>query len=188
MRREYRFNSAMTGDYLESRDGDQPTGHPPIPGFLLVAGYTQTVTRYVIDAATLVHLVDHDLTVDPSHRLVGPNSIRSEALQLLLDDVRSGNRTESEALATHEGITRLKIRLLGDRVSRATSWQIAVDHGWEKLRRAEYLAITRLQADALVTLDPDLAAKAHGVVPVAPLKALFSGQYINSPGGPGAGR
>jgi predicted nucleic acid-binding protein len=37
---------------------------------------------------------------------------------------------------------------------------------------AEYLAVTRLQADALVTVDPELAAKAEGVVPLAPVTAL----------------
>ena len=37
---------------------------------------------------------------------------------------------------------------------------------------AEYLAVTRLQADALVTIDPGLAAKARDLVPVAPLAAL----------------
>jgi hypothetical protein len=35
------------------------------------------------------------------------------------------------------------------------------------------LSITRLQADALVTVDPGLAARAGNVVPVAPLKALL---------------
>ena len=41
------------------------------------------------------------------------------------------------------------------------------------LRDAEYLAVTSLQADALVTIDPDLAAKAEGVVPVAAVDALL---------------
>ena len=44
---------------------------------------------------------------------------------------------------------------------------------WETLRDAEYMAITRLQADALVTVDPVLAARADGVVPVAPLEVLL---------------
>ncbi len=65
------------------------------------------------------------------------------------------------------------MRLLGDRVSRRTAWRIARQRGWETLRDAEYLAITQLQADALVTVDPDLAAKAAGVVPVAPLHVLL---------------
>ena len=59
--------------------------------------------------------------------------------------------------------------------SRATAWRIARDHDWDTLRDAEYLAVTRLQADALVTVDPTLAAKAQQVVPVAPLQALARG-------------
>jgi len=64
------------------------------------------------------------------------------------------------------------MRLLGDRVSRRTAWKIALEHGWETTYDAEYLAVTKLQADALVTVDPALASKAKDVVPVAPLEAL----------------
>ena len=55
-------------------------------------------------------------------------------------------------------MTEIKIRLLGDRVSRKTAWRVAREHDWDTLRDAEYLAVTRLQADALVTVDPGLAA------------------------------
>ena len=134
------------------------------------------MARYVIDAPTLLHLADSDLSIDPSHQLVGPNSIRSEALQLLLRDVRRGERTEQAALETHERMTGLKMRLLGDRVSRGLAWRIARQHDWATLRDAEYLAIARLQADAVVTVDPGLAAKAANVVPVAPLQALLTGE------------
>jgi len=81
-----------------------------------------------IDAPTLLHLVDNELRVDPRHQLVAPNSIRSEALQLLLHDVRRGERTDKGALETHERITELKMRLLGDRVSRGMAWRIARQH------------------------------------------------------------
>lgn len=132
------------------------------------------MTRYVIDPSTLVELVGRDLRVDPNHQLVAPNSPRSEALQLLLDEVRQGKRSEKAAVLTHEQLTGLKIRLLGYRVSRTTGWRIAIEHGWDTLRDAEYLAITQLQADALITLDPDLAAKAHDIVAVAPIESLFT--------------
>ncbi|MDT0165494.1 hypothetical protein Q9R32_07985 [Actinotalea sp. AC32] len=132
------------------------------------------MARYVIDARTLLHLVDRGARVDPGVQLVAPGSIRSEALQLLLDDVRSGTRTEQEALAAHEQVTALKMRLLADRVSRGTAWRIAREHGWDTLRDAEHLAIARLQADALVTVDPQLAARADGVVPLAPLEVLLA--------------
>lgn len=135
--------------------------------------YAQTMPRYVIDAPTLLHVIDNDLSLDPEHQLVAPNSIRSEALQLLLRDVRRGHRLEMTALQIHERITELKMRLLGDRVSRGTAWKLAREHDWDSLREAEYLAITQLQADALVTIDPGLAARAENVVPLAPLQSLL---------------
>ena len=130
--------------------------------------------RYVIDAQTLLRLVDRHAAVDPSHQLVAPTRIRSEALELLLSDVNQGVRQERDALDAHTRMTELKMRLLGDRMSRGTAWKIAREHGWPTLRDAEYLAVTRLQADALVTVDSGLAAKAEGVVPVAPLQSLLA--------------
>jgi hypothetical protein len=132
------------------------------------------MARYVIDARTLVHVVDDGLAVHSRHQLVAPNSIRSQALQLLLDDVRRGVRTEAEALERHERITELKMRLLGDRASRGLAWRLAREHDLERLHVAEYLAITRLQADALVTVDATLSATARDVVPLASVAALLS--------------
>ena len=130
------------------------------------------MARYVIDAPTLVHLVSDDVDIDASHQLVAPNAIRSQALQLLMDAVRGGEITEAIALQRHEQLTEIKMRLLGDRVSRRTAWKIAREHGWETLADAEYLAVCRLQADALVTVDPAMAARATGIVPLADLAAL----------------
>jgi predicted nucleic acid-binding protein len=132
------------------------------------------MARYVIDAPTLLHLVDAELRVDPGHQLVAPNSIRSEALELLLREVQAGERTEAAALQAHERMTELKMRLLGDRVSRRTAWEFARQHGWDSLRDADYLAVTRLQADALVTVDPRLAATARGLVAVAAIDDLLT--------------
>ncbi len=130
--------------------------------------------RYVIDARTLLHIVANDLDIDPDHQLVAPNLIRSQALTLLLEDVRNGVITEEAALERHERFTELKMRLLGDRVSRRTAWKIARRHGWSTTFDAEYLAVCQLQADALVTIDPSLAAKAKDIVPLAPLDTLFT--------------
>jgi hypothetical protein len=138
-----------------------------------VAGYSDLVVRYVVDAVTLLHLVDNDLRIDPAHQLVAPNSIRSQVLQLLLLEVRVGQRTDAAALQIHERVTELRMRLLGDRVSRTLAWRIAREYEWATLNEAEYLAITRLQADALITVDPRLSVKAEGVVPVATVQALL---------------
>jgi predicted nucleic acid-binding protein len=132
------------------------------------------MARYVIDAPTLLHLVDAGLQVDPGHQLVAPNSIRSEALELLLRDVRAGKRADAAALKAHRQMTEIKIRLLGDRMSRQTAWRVARQHDWDTLRDAEYLAVTRLQADALVTVDPELAAVARDAVPLAAVEDLLA--------------
>ena len=135
---------------------------------------TGSMARYVIDAPTLLYLVDAGLQVGPGHQLVAPNSIRSEALELLLREVRAGKRTEAAALTAHERMTEIKMRLLGDRVSRRVAWQLARARDWDALRDAEYLAITRLQADALVTVDPRLAAAASDTVAVASVDDLLA--------------
>jgi predicted nucleic acid-binding protein len=134
------------------------------------------MTRYVIDAPTLLHLVASDVQVSVRHQVVAPNLIRSQALCLLLEAVRRGDLTEDLALQHHERLTGLKMRLLGDRVSRRVAWRIARERGWETTYDAEFLAVTQLQADALVTVDPALARKASDIVPLAPLEALTTDQ------------
>ena len=73
----------------------------------------------------------------------------------------------------HERLTETKVRLLGDRVSRRTAWDLAREHGWKDLRDAEYIAVARLQADALVTFDAALTEKAESLVPLAALAELY---------------
>ena len=128
----------------------------------------------MIDAPTLLHVVRDEMPVGSTHQLVAPNLIRSQALSLLLAAVTRGELTEEAALEQHERLTALKMRLLGDRVSRRVAWQIARQRGWETTYDAEYLAVTRLQADALVTVDPAMAAKARDVVPLAPVEVLIT--------------
>ncbi len=130
------------------------------------------MTRYVIDAPTLLRIVSNNILVSPDHQIVAPNLIRSQALALLLHAVQHGDIAEDLALRHHERLTELKMRLLGDRVSRRTAWKIAREQGWETTYDAEYLAVTRLQADALVTVDPTMRTKARDLVPLAPLEAL----------------
>jgi hypothetical protein len=129
------------------------------------------MTRFVIDAPTLLHLVADGIPV-ADHQLVAPNLLRSQALALLFEDVRSGRLTEAEAMQRHEALTQLKIRLLGDRVSRRVAWQIARENGFDSTVDAEYLAVTRLQADAYVTVDPAARARAQGIVPLGTIDQL----------------
>jgi len=134
------------------------------------------VTRFAIDATTFLHVARQERRPEPSHQLVAPNSLRTRALELLLTEVRVGQLDEHEALLIHERLTELKVRLLGDRVSRRTAWALARQHDWDELGDAEYLAVARLQADALVTIDDALAGKAAGLVPLASVDDLYSAQ------------
>lgn len=131
------------------------------------------MTRFVIDASTLLHVLESGRTGGPAHQLVAPASIRSKVMDLLLQKVRQGELTEPEALALHERLTETKLRLLNDRVSRRTAWDIAIQQGWDTIGDAECIALVKLQADALVTIDPHLAAAASDIIPVAGLERLF---------------
>lgn len=130
------------------------------------------MTRFVIDPVVAIRLAEQPDALHPSHALVAPNSLRSAAMSILYRDVRSGARTRDDARALLDPLTALKVRLLGDRVSRGTAWQIAEEQGWDDIHDAEYLAVTRLQADAFVALDDRLASLADGLVPLAPFEAV----------------
>jgi predicted nucleic acid-binding protein len=129
------------------------------------------MTRFVIDGPTLLHLVAEGVGVAPQHQLVAPQLLRSQALGLLFDAVGRGELTEREALDRHDAMTAIKVRLLGDRVSRRVAWQIARDRRLSTAE-AEYLAVTRLQADVFVSVDPAARARAEGVVPVGTVDQL----------------
>ena len=79
----------------------------------------------------------------------------------------------ADALKVHERMTEMKIRTLGDRVSRRAAWDLALERG-VSVQDAEFVAVARLQADALVSTDPALLALAKGVVPVAELTELLA--------------
>ena len=128
------------------------------------------MTRYAIDAATAIRIVQDDIEV--RHDLVAPKMLHSQALYLLYTAVRRGELSEKDAKAVLLGITTMKIRLLGDRVSRATAWRVATELDWDEPSLAEYVAVAQLQADAFVTVDDDLARRIHGVVELAPFSAL----------------
>jgi predicted nucleic acid-binding protein len=134
-------------------------------------GYGAPVTRFGIDAPTLLHLVAENVPVAPDHQLVAPQVLRSHALALLSDALRRGELTEQEAVGRLEAMTHVQVRLLGDRVSRRVAWQIARDNGLSTAE-AEYLAVTRLQADLFVSVDAEARARAEGVVPLGTVDQL----------------
>ena len=54
------------------------------------------------------------------------------------------------------------------------AWDVAAELGWPDTFVAEYVALTKLQADALVTRDPALAKAASKVIAVATMDDLLN--------------
>ncbi|GIJ46750.1 hypothetical protein Val02_36360 [Virgisporangium aliadipatigenens] len=130
--------------------------------------------RFVIGADVALRLAREEATIPDAHRLVAPTLLRSQVLALLYAQARRGEVTRKEADRRLDYLRGLRIRLLGDRVSQAHAWRIADELGRPDTYDAEYLAVTRLQADAFVTLDADLARLVGDLVPVAPYEALLA--------------
>lgn len=87
--------------------------------------------------------------------------------------MRTRRITRAEAGEHLEHVRRLRIRLLGDRVLQARALQVAGDLRWANSLGPEYIALTQLQANALVTTDSKLAIAARRFVSVAPLMDLM---------------
>lgn len=130
------------------------------------------MTRYVLDAQAAIELAREDLVIPAEHELLAPTLIRSQVLSLLHEAVHAGAMTEQEAQRRRARIDGWRMRLLGDAVLRRVAWQLADRLGWASTFDAEYVALTRLQADALITADPDLAAAVRDLVRVAPIAEL----------------
>lgn len=132
------------------------------------------MTRFVIDAPVAIRLAAGGSRLPARHALVAPTLLRSQALAIMYAAVREGREDERSAKAVLDGIRGLRIRLLGDRVLQAAAWDVARGLDWPDTYAAEYIALTRLQADALVTLDEKLADEARRLVRVADLNELLS--------------
>lgn len=130
------------------------------------------MTRFVVDAGALIHLASEGIDVSPEHELLAPTLVRSQVLSLMHEAVHRGDLQAEVAQERLARINAMKIRLLGDAVLRRLAWKTADRLGWASTYVAEYLALTRLQADAFITLDEDLRRRVEGVVTTASIDAL----------------
>jgi len=130
-------------------------------------------TRWAIDAVTALRLVREDPGLGGRRPLVGPSVLRSHALSILYGDVRRGVLDEATARAHLDGVATLKVRLLGDRVSRAVAWRVARELDAPDTAVAEYVAVAMLQADVLVAGDAGVVAAAEGRVPLVAYEDLL---------------
>lgn len=130
------------------------------------------MTRFVIDAPTALRLIEESAAIGAGHQLVAPSTLRAQVLDLLYRQ-HAGAPIRGEVAQQLDRLSELKIRLLGDRVSRSTAWKLAAELGWSEIGPAEYLAVAKLQADALVTDDARLRTAAEGIVRLASFDELL---------------
>jgi predicted nucleic acid-binding protein len=132
------------------------------------------MARYVIGPDVALLLAEQRARPASHHRLLAPTLLRSQVLACPYCEVKAGTLERKEAVQRLDHLRALQIRLLGDRVLQDLAWKLAAELGWADTFVAEYLALTRLQADALVTRDPELVRVAGRVVSVAPISDLLS--------------
>jgi predicted nucleic acid-binding protein len=130
------------------------------------------MTRFVVDAGAVLRLAENSIDVPRKHELLAPTLLRSQTLSALHEAVSRGELPAEVALERLARVAKLPIRLLGDAVLRRKAWEVADRLRWASTYDAEYIALTILQADALITLDAKLARGAEGIVKTASTDAL----------------
>ncbi len=128
--------------------------------------------RFVLHHTALLQLAATDARIAPEHELLAPSSSRSHVLSMLHEAVHGGELDAEDARQRLAYIRGLPLRLLGDAVMQRVAWEIADRVGWSMTYDAEYIALTRLQADALIVLDERLATAAREVVDVESIAAI----------------
>lgn len=130
------------------------------------------MTKFVVDASAVLHLVTEGIDVGAGHELLAPTLLRSQLLSMLHEAVQRGELTDDVARDRLAKAGRVKVRLLSDAAMRKRAWEVADRLGWWETYGAEYVALTELQGDALVTVNRDFAQAVEGVVTVASVDDL----------------
>jgi predicted nucleic acid-binding protein len=130
------------------------------------------MTRFVVDCGVVLHLASEEVEVAAEHELLAPTLLRSQTLSAVHEAVHRGELAPDVGRERLQRIATIPIRLLGDAVLRRRAWEVADQLGWAETYDAEYVALTQLQADALVTLDARLARRVKGLVATANVAAL----------------
>jgi predicted nucleic acid-binding protein len=131
------------------------------------------MTKFVVDAGAVLHLASAGFEAPEAHQLLAPTLLRSQTLSALHEAVQRGEIPAEVARDRLAFIGRMPIRLLGDAVLRRRAWEVADRLGWPSTYNAEYVALTQLQADVLVTMDTELARSVQGIVATATIDALL---------------
>jgi predicted nucleic acid-binding protein len=155
----------MSGAGIAASAGRRPSG--------AAARETDFMTRYVIGPDVAARLAREDAVIRGGHQLLAPALLRSQVLSLLYQAVRHGEMTRKGAEQQLEYVRGLRIRLLGDRVLQNVAWKAAGLLGWADTFDAEYVVPTQLHADAVITLDRQLAHAVKDLVTIKPIEVLY---------------
>ena len=129
--------------------------------------------KLVIGPDVAMWLAEQRAKVPAHHKLLAPTLLRSQVLAWCYAEAQAGRLARKEADARLNYLRGLQIRLLGDRVLQQTAWAMAQELGWADTFVAEYLALTKLQAEALVTRDGELAGAVKHLVRVVQPEVLL---------------
>ena len=130
------------------------------------------MTRFVVDCGAVLQLAGEPVELAAGHELLAPTLLRSQTLSALHEAVHAGELEPDVARERLRRVSAMPIRLLGDAVLRRRAWEVADRLGWAETYDAEYVALTLLQADALVTLDGKLARAVADLVSTATIERL----------------
>lgn len=130
------------------------------------------MTRFVVDCGVVLELAQEDFELPAGHELLAPTLLRSQTLSRLHEAVHAGELEPEVARERIARVNALPIRLLGDAVLRRRAWEVADQLGWAETYDAEYVALTLLQGDALVTHDSALARRVQAIVATATIDEL----------------
>jgi len=134
------------------------------------------MTRYVIGPDVAIRLAGDEAVVPDGHHMLAPALVRSQILSLLYQAVHRGEMTKEDAERRLFYAQGMRIRLHEDYPLQKSAWLVAEQLGWSDTFDAEYVALTQLEADALITLDRRLADAVKDLVTVVPIEALFSSE------------
>ena len=132
------------------------------------------MARFIVDASAVLQLAAEEFEGPGDHELLAPTLLRSQTLNALHEAMHRGELSEADANARIARIAEIPIRLLGDAVLRRRAWKVADELGWGSTYDAEYVALTILQGDALITLDAELARQAERLVSIASIDELLT--------------
>lgn len=113
------------------------------------------MARCVIHSSSLLALLEWGTGL-PGYILLAPGTARSEVLNLIYGRLRAGRLDRGAAGSLLTRLAEEKVRYLNDRVLRAKALETALELGLPDTFLAEYAALARLHADALVIEDGPL--------------------------------